>query len=178
MDIPCIYLMDIHGISKDIPCISRLMDIHGISKDLPCISMDIVEVYIYMVYIRHIPGIYRKSGFQMVRLSSWADITACCAANLKQVESQTFRLGRHNSLLCWRTRLARALRCPRSESAKDVKAARCFAELQHRGPLRAQLERKQAINRFDIIPPWLVRRIACSAQSLQLQTVQINSSQL
>jgi hypothetical protein len=65
MDIPWIYLMDIHGISKDIPCISRLLDIHGISKDIPCISMDIVEVYIYMVYTRHIPGIYRKSGFQM-----------------------------------------------------------------------------------------------------------------
>jgi hypothetical protein len=48
----------------DIPWI-YLMDIHGISKDIPCISMDIVEDYIYMVYTRHIPGIYRKSGFQM-----------------------------------------------------------------------------------------------------------------
>jgi hypothetical protein len=60
MDIPWIYLMDIHGISKDIPCISRLLDIHGISKDIPCISMDIVEDYICLVYTRHIPGIYRK----------------------------------------------------------------------------------------------------------------------
>jgi hypothetical protein len=58
--------MDIHGISKDIPCISRLLDIHGISKDIPCISMDIVEDYICLVYTRHIPGIYRKSGFQML----------------------------------------------------------------------------------------------------------------
>jgi hypothetical protein len=41
----------------DIPCI-YLMDIHGISKDIPCISMYIIEVYIYMVYTRHIPGIY------------------------------------------------------------------------------------------------------------------------
>ena len=62
--------MDIHGISKDIPCISRLLNIHGISKDIPCISMDIVEDYICLVYTRHIPGIYRKSGFQMSATTS------------------------------------------------------------------------------------------------------------
>ncbi len=38
---------------------------HGISKDIPCIYHVYVEVYIYVVYTRHIPGIYLKSGFQM-----------------------------------------------------------------------------------------------------------------
>jgi hypothetical protein len=28
-------------------------------------TMDIIEIYIYMVYTRHIPGIYWKLGFQM-----------------------------------------------------------------------------------------------------------------
>ncbi len=46
--------------------------------------------------------------------------------------------GNRNSLSCWRTRPARASRCPGSESAKDVKAARRFAELQRRAPIRAQ----------------------------------------
>jgi hypothetical protein len=81
MDIPCTYLVDIHGmskdipyihgiskdipyihgISKDIPCISSLMDIHDMSKDRPCIF----HVYvghlqicgIYQAYYRHIPKI-------------------------------------------------------------------------------------------------------------------------
>ncbi len=66
MDIPRIYLVDIrgisivdiHGISKDIPCISTMMDIHGISMDIP----RIFHVYwggrhihdIYQAYTRHI----------------------------------------------------------------------------------------------------------------------------
>jgi hypothetical protein len=56
--------------------------------------------------------------------------------------------------------LARASRCPGSESAKDVKAARRFAELQRRAPpimirARAQRARKRAIkhDRYVIIPP-------------------------
>ncbi len=61
MDIPRIYLVDIHGISKDIHGISSLRDIHGISKDIPCIS----HVYvghlhirgIFQAYSRHIPTI-------------------------------------------------------------------------------------------------------------------------
>jgi hypothetical protein len=67
-DIPCIsmdtpgkYLVDIRGISMDIPCISTLLDIHGISMDKPRIS----HVYrsgrhihgIYVVCTRHIPKI-------------------------------------------------------------------------------------------------------------------------
>ncbi len=82
--------------------------------------------------------------------------------------------GIRNSLSCWRTRSARASRCPGSESAKDVKAARRFAELQRRAPIRAPRARKRAINRYVIIPPWRLKRIACSARSLalQLQTVQ------
>ncbi len=70
------------------------------------------------------------------------------------------RLIGRNSLLCWRTRLARASRCPGSELAKDVKAAQRFAELQRRTPSRAQRARKPgppAINRFDIIPQWSLR---------------------
>jgi hypothetical protein len=62
---------------------------------------------------------------------------------------------------------------------KDVKAARRFAELKRRAPIRAQRakERELEINTFrvDIIPPpgsESGRRIACSARSLQLQTVQ------
>jgi hypothetical protein len=59
-----------------------------------------------------------------------------------------------------------------SESAKDAKAALCckFAELQLASercaalvPTRTQLARKRAINILDIIPPWLLRKIACSA---------------
>ena len=70
--IPCIYFVDILCISLDIHGISTTMDIHGISKDIPCIyhtytrhiMMD--EDTIWMVYTRHIPGIYQKSGFQMM----------------------------------------------------------------------------------------------------------------
>ncbi len=62
MDIPCLYLVDIHGISKVIPCISSLMDVHGLSKDIPC---SIYHVYVgdlhirgmYQAYSRHIPEI-------------------------------------------------------------------------------------------------------------------------
>ncbi len=43
---------------------------------------------------------------------------------------------------CWRTRPARAAWCPGSESAKDVKAARRFAELQRRAPIRAPRAKK------------------------------------
>jgi hypothetical protein len=35
MDIPRIYLVDIRGISMDIPCIHTLLDIHGIYMDIP-----------------------------------------------------------------------------------------------------------------------------------------------
>ncbi len=61
MDIPCIFLVDIHGISKDIPCISSLMDIHGISKDIP---------YIYHVYVGHlhIRGIYQAYSRHMPKI--------------------------------------------------------------------------------------------------------------
>ena len=55
--------------------------------------------------------------------------------------------------------------------SEDVKAARRFAELQRRAPIRAPRARKRAINRYVIIPPWRLKRIACSARSLQLQTV-------
>jgi hypothetical protein len=57
------YLVDIHGISKDIPCISSLMDIHGIFKDIPCIyhvyvgHLHIMIRGIYQAYSRHIPKI-------------------------------------------------------------------------------------------------------------------------
>jgi hypothetical protein len=89
-------------------------------------------------------------------------------------DRERFRLGVRNSLSCWRTRPARASRCLGSESAKDVtvKAARRFAELQRRAPIRAPRERKREINRYDIGQPWRLKRIACSARSLQQQTVQ------
>jgi hypothetical protein len=61
-----------------------------------------------------------------------------------------------------------------SESAIDVKpeaAARRFAELQRRAPIRALRARKRGTNTFDITQaqPWrLTRRAgACSARSLQ-----------
>ncbi len=59
----------------------------------------------------------------------------------------------------------------------DVKAARRFAELQpwRRAPIRAQRARKRAINNtFNHItqPSWRLTRIAYSARSRQLQTVQ------
>ena len=70
MDIPCIYFVDIPCISLDIHGISTIKDIHGISKDIPCIyhtyTIHMDEDTICMVYTRHIPGIYQKSGFQMV----------------------------------------------------------------------------------------------------------------
>jgi hypothetical protein len=61
MDIPRIYMVDIHGISMDIPRISTPLDIRGISMNVPRIS----HVYrsgrhihgIYVVYTRHIPKI-------------------------------------------------------------------------------------------------------------------------
>ncbi len=66
MDIPWIYLVDIYGISKNIPCIFSLMDIHGISMDI--LPLDIPCIYhvyvghlhihgIYQAYSRHIPEI-------------------------------------------------------------------------------------------------------------------------
>ena len=69
MDIPCIYLVNIHGISLDIHGISTLLDMYGISKDIPYIyhtyTIHIYQDTICMVYTIHIPGIYQKSGFQM-----------------------------------------------------------------------------------------------------------------
>ena len=78
MDIPCIYFVDIPCISLDIHGISTTMDIHGISKDIPCIyhtyTRHMDEDTIWMVYTRHIPGIYQKSWFQMSRCTtvSWS----------------------------------------------------------------------------------------------------------
>jgi hypothetical protein len=39
MDIPRISMVDIHGISLDIPCICTTMDIHGIYMDIPRIMI-------------------------------------------------------------------------------------------------------------------------------------------
>jgi hypothetical protein len=65
MYIPCIYLVDVHGISKDIPWYIQGY-IHGITKDIPCIF----HVYvghlhirgIYQAYSRHIPKIGVPDG--------------------------------------------------------------------------------------------------------------------
>ncbi len=58
MDIPCIYCVDIHGISMDmIPCISISMDIHGISMDIPCIF----HVYVGHLHIHGIYHLYTKN---------------------------------------------------------------------------------------------------------------------
>jgi hypothetical protein len=57
---------DIHGISKDIPCIA-IEDIHGVSLDIPCISEDV-----YTWYIRGI-SMYIPS---FVCLDFWAG--PCC----------------------------------------------------------------------------------------------------
>jgi hypothetical protein len=108
LDIPCIYLLDIHGISKDIPCISTPMDIHGISMDIP----RIYHVYvgrlhrygIYHVYTRHIPKIRVPDA-----------VLCACVLRLR------------NSLLCWPTRVVWALHCLESESVIDVKAGWRFA---------------------------------------------------
>jgi hypothetical protein len=61
MDIPRIYLVDIHGKSMDIPGISTPLDMRGVSMDIPCTS----QVYrsgrhihgIFVVYTRYIPKI-------------------------------------------------------------------------------------------------------------------------
>ena len=69
MDVPCIYFVDIPCISLDIHGISTIKDMYGISKDIPCIyhtyTIHMDQDTIWMVYTRHIPGIYQKSGFQM-----------------------------------------------------------------------------------------------------------------
>ncbi len=88
----------------------------------------------------------------------------------------------HNSvstgcLLCWLTRVARALLCLGSESAMDVKAALRFAsakpELQRWASIRLQLAKEQSINTLDNCQHGCsLRKMACSAQSLQLRTVQ------
>ncbi len=57
LDILCIHLLEIHGIFKDIPCISTPMDIHGISMYIP---------RIYNVYVGglHKHGIYHITIYQ------------------------------------------------------------------------------------------------------------------
>ncbi len=50
MDIPRIYLVDIHGISMDIPRISTPLDIHGIFMDIQVYPMYIGQDGIYMGY--------------------------------------------------------------------------------------------------------------------------------
>ncbi len=53
-------------IFKDIPCTSSLMDIHGISKDIPCIYQAYeggLHIHgIYQAYARHIPEIRVPDG--------------------------------------------------------------------------------------------------------------------
>jgi hypothetical protein len=86
MDVPCIYLVNINGISMDIPHISTPSDIHGISMDIvPFIYSNHHDaVYyvgglhrhgIYHVYTMYIPGIYRKYWFQMFSLLDMCDMT-------------------------------------------------------------------------------------------------------
>ena len=62
--------LDIHGISLDIHGISTLLEMYGISKDILYIyhtyTIHIYQDTICMVYTIHIPGIYQKSGFQMI----------------------------------------------------------------------------------------------------------------
>jgi hypothetical protein len=50
MDIPPIYLVDIHGISMYIPRISTLSDTHGIFMDIHVYPMYIGQDSIYMGY--------------------------------------------------------------------------------------------------------------------------------
>jgi hypothetical protein len=57
MDIPGIYLVDIHGISMDIPRISTLLDIHGISELYPWISVYIPCISVRTAYTWDIHGI-------------------------------------------------------------------------------------------------------------------------
>jgi hypothetical protein len=79
------YLMDIHGISKDIqgytmyiqsdgytmlymvyPRIYHVYTRHMREDYIYMVyTRHMREDYIYMVYTRHMPGIYRKSRFQM-----------------------------------------------------------------------------------------------------------------
>jgi hypothetical protein len=68
--IPCIYFVDIHGISNDIPCISSLKDIHGISKNIPCI---------YHVYVGglHIRGIYQAYLRHILEIGVPDGVLAC-----------------------------------------------------------------------------------------------------
>ncbi len=52
MDIPRIYLVDIPGISMEIPCISTMLDIHGSTTYIPCIL-------VRTAYTWNIRGIYQ-----------------------------------------------------------------------------------------------------------------------
>ncbi len=85
MDIPGIYLVtvDMHGISIvrtiDIPCISTRLDIKGIFMDIHVYPMYIGQDGIYMEYTLYIPGIYRKSGFQMsLQIRSFSEDRGKC----------------------------------------------------------------------------------------------------
>jgi hypothetical protein len=56
------------------------------------------------------------------RLRPWA-VTVTVTASATRPAIMMIRDKLRNSLLCWQTRLARALRCPGSDSAKDVSIA-------------------------------------------------------
>ncbi len=61
MDIPRIYLVDIHGISMDIPHISTPLDIRGISMDIHVYPMYIGQDSIYMGYTWYIYQVYTEN---------------------------------------------------------------------------------------------------------------------
>ncbi len=85
MDIPCMYLVDIHGISlMDIhgggytwyildgyTWYIQLKDIHGTSKDKPCIyhAYSLHICGIYQAYSRHIPKIILRGSSSRLRMT-------------------------------------------------------------------------------------------------------------
>ena len=77
MYILCVYTMYILGYTWYIHGISTALDMYGISKSryIPCIyhtyTIHMDEDTIWMVYTWYIPGIYQKSGFQMLARRIW-----------------------------------------------------------------------------------------------------------
>ena len=89
MHILCGYTMYILGYTWYIHC-------HGYTMYIPCIShvytIHMDQDGIWMEYTRHIPGIYQKSGFQMlglavVTLSCHSLVWGCCGPTWQALAS-------------------------------------------------------------------------------------------
>jgi hypothetical protein len=127
MDIPCIYLVDIHGISKGIPCIYSLMDINGISKDIPCIYHVYVEHLhicgIYQAYSRHIPKIWIPDVLLRTFLCCPDETQPTChgcrnfsftvTTSMKRINAQALYL---SYLLCYHCLAGKACQCPTGDT--------------------------------------------------------------